>query len=219
MCTINIRSIQHFMYCPRRWGLLEINDDWAENIHVIKANLMHRRVHNGDHDYSSKTKKVISALTVYNDELDIFGVIDCIEFKRNKNGYYIQELDDIFNIAIVEYKPTKPKDDEFWSTDAIQVFAQKLCVDYVFQCDSEAYIYYSDVRRRSKLPFKELYDDYLREINGYLENMRKYKFNNIIPKIRKEQKCSGCSLKYLCLPKTKNIDIKKQILSTLGDEV
>ena len=153
MSTVNIRSIQHFMYCPRRWGLLEINDDWAENFHVIKANLMHERVHSGDHEYSSKNKKVISSLSVYNDELDIYGVIDCVEFKRDKNGTFIKELDDKFRVTIVEYKPTKPKDRDFWPSDAIQVFAQKLCVDYVFQCDSEAYIYYADVRRRSLLPF------------------------------------------------------------------
>ena len=29
--TINIRDIQHYMYCPRRFALLEVNDDWAEN--------------------------------------------------------------------------------------------------------------------------------------------------------------------------------------------
>ena len=56
MCTINIRSIQHFMYCKRRWGLLEINNDWEENVLVIKANLIHENVHSKEHDYSSKQK-------------------------------------------------------------------------------------------------------------------------------------------------------------------
>lgn len=28
--TINIRCIQHYMYCPRRFALLELNDDWQE---------------------------------------------------------------------------------------------------------------------------------------------------------------------------------------------
>ena len=37
--TINIRDIQHYMYCPRRFALLEVNDDWAENAFVVKANL------------------------------------------------------------------------------------------------------------------------------------------------------------------------------------
>ena len=38
--TINIRAIQHYMYCPRRFALLELNCDWAENAFVVKANLM-----------------------------------------------------------------------------------------------------------------------------------------------------------------------------------
>lgn len=219
MCTVNIRSIQHFMYCPRRWGLLEINDDWTENVHVIKGNLMHKRVHSGEHDYSSKNKKVFSSLSVYNDDLDIYGVIDCVEFRRNSNGYFIEELEGFFDVVIVEYKPTKPKDRDFWPSDAIQVFAQKLCIDYVFACNSEACIYYGDVRRRSELPFKEYYEDYLKEINGYLELMRTYKSKNEIPRIRKNQKCSGCSLEFLCLPKTKSISIKSQILSTMGDTI
>jgi len=218
MCTVNIRSIQHFMYCPRRWGLLEINNDWVENIHVVKANLMHKRVHDGEHDFSSLNKRVISSLSVYNDQLDIYGVIDCVEFERNNKGYFIKELDDKYKIKVVEYKPTKPKDRDFWPSDAIQVFAQKLCVDYVFQCDSEAYIYYADVRRRSKLPFNSYYEDYLKQITRYLEEIRYYISKNEIPQIKKGQKCSGCSFGYLCLPEAKSIDLKKHILSMLeGD--
>ena len=30
--TINIRQIQHYMYCLRRFALLELNDDWSELI-------------------------------------------------------------------------------------------------------------------------------------------------------------------------------------------
>ena len=43
--TINIRAIQHYMYCPRRFALLELNCDWAENAFVVKANLMLSLIH------------------------------------------------------------------------------------------------------------------------------------------------------------------------------
>ena len=36
---IAIRSIQHYMYCPHRWGLLEIDKAWAENFFVTKGAL------------------------------------------------------------------------------------------------------------------------------------------------------------------------------------
>ena len=53
---ITIRSIQHYLYCSHRWGLLEIDKAWAENAFVTKANLMHDRVHDPDRSYVSKGK-------------------------------------------------------------------------------------------------------------------------------------------------------------------
>lgn len=217
MCTINIRSIQHFMYCQRRWGLLEINNDWNENVQVVIANLMHEKVHSKEHDFSNKSKKVMSSLSVYNDELDIYGVLDCVEFTKDKNGVYINQLNDKYKVKIIEYKPTKPKNNDFWETDAIQVFAQKLCIDYVFKCDSEAYIYYSDVRRRVELPFSAEYERYKNQILEYLSSIRYYLSKSEIPKIRRGQKCSGCSLEDICMPKCGISDTKRQILSLLED--
>ena len=37
---INIRTIQHYMYCPRRFGLLEIENAWVENVSVVLANII-----------------------------------------------------------------------------------------------------------------------------------------------------------------------------------
>lgn len=56
---IAIRSIQHYLYCPHRWGLLEIDKAWAENIFVTKANLMHKRVHDPKKNYISRGKKFL----------------------------------------------------------------------------------------------------------------------------------------------------------------
>lgn len=217
MCVVNIRSIQHFMYCPRRWGLLEINNDWAENVYVIKANLIHEKVHSGEHDYSSKSKKVCSSVAVYNDELDIYGIVDCVEFVKNSSGAFIQELNDNYNIRIIEYKPTKPKKEEFLPTDAIQVFAQKLCLDFIFKCDSEAYLYYADVRRRVKLPFQERHNEYYNQLTGYLCEIRNYLAKHNVPPIKKGQNCNGCSLSDICIPKCSKSDVRKQIMSLLED--
>ena len=66
--TINIRDIQHYMYCPRRFALLEVNDDWAENAFVVKANLLHENVHSGERNFENKRKIVRSDVSVYNDD-------------------------------------------------------------------------------------------------------------------------------------------------------
>ncbi len=56
--------------------------DWAENAFVVKANLMHERVHDGSHNFSDHKKVVRSSVTLYNDlpAYNLYGVADCIEF-------------------------------------------------------------------------------------------------------------------------------------------
>lgn len=208
---INIRTLQHYMYCPRRYGLLELNCDWAENAFVAKANIMHQRVHSGEHSFNSQSKIVQSSVSIYNDEYNIFGVADCIEFIKDKNGTFIPELGGNFKVRIIEYKPKPPKKDDYHLEDAIQVFAQKLCADYIWKCDSEAYIYYSETRKRVKLPFDTEYDYYnellLQQISGIKEIIK----TGAIPAKRKSQKCTGCSLKDSCFSKSKLISIQNII--------
>lgn len=219
--TVNIRNIQHFMYCPRRYSLLEINDDWSENYYVIKANLLHEHVHDGSHDYSSSEKLVRSNITVYNDlpEYDLFGVIDCVEFVKDKSGIKIDGLDGTFRIRIIEYKPRAPKAGGFNETDAIQVFAQKICADSIWGCDCEAYLYYSDTRKRVKLPFDEEYQKYDELLKNILSEIRSIRETKIIPPRKKSQKCSGCSMSDVCFAKNANYSVKSAVMGMKGELV
>lgn len=119
--TINIRQVQHYMYCPRRFALLEVNDDWAENAFVVKANLMHEAVHNGSHKFSSASTVSRSSVAVYNDDepYDLFGIADCIEFVKKSGGVQIHGLQGEYAVKIIEYKPKQPQDGGFHESDAI----------------------------------------------------------------------------------------------------
>lgn len=202
---ISIRSIQHYMYCPHRWGLLEIDKAWAENAFVTKANLMHNRVHDAERNYVSRGKKVYTSVPVYNDldKYNLYGITDCLEITKDKNGISIDGSEEKCNICIVEYKPTKPKNEEYREEDLMQVFAQKICVDFVFGGDCDAVLYYADVKKRIKLPLKENYEVYDRQLIKLLKEMRTNLEQGLIPSIRKGQKCSGCSMKDLCMPSVK----------------
>ena len=193
--TINIRSIQHYLYCAHRWGLLEIDKAWSENYFVTRANLLHERVHDPKRKYVSKDKKVYSAVEVYNDSepYRIYGVVDSLEIAINNQS----------KITIVEYKPTKPKNCDFNYDDAMQIFAQKICIDNIFSCDCEGYLYFTDVKKRVKLPLKEEYNSFNTHLQKILKEMRAYRQKGQIPPIQKSQKCSGCSLKNICMPKLK----------------
>lgn len=40
-----ISGIQHFKFCRRQWALIHIEQQWAENVHTVVGDLMHKRVH------------------------------------------------------------------------------------------------------------------------------------------------------------------------------
>lgn len=103
---ITIRSIQHYLYCPHRWGLIEINDCWAENIFVTKANFLHERVHDPDKKYSLRGKKVFTSVPIYNDleQYNLYGVADCIEASKSGKGVLLPGYEDGYKLCIVEYK-------------------------------------------------------------------------------------------------------------------
>ncbi len=204
---ITLRSIQHYLYCPHRWGLMEIDKAWAENVYVTKANLMHERVHDPQKNYTMRGKKVFTSVPVYNDlePYNLYGVTDCLELTRDDAGISIDGGEEKYHISIVEYKPTKPKNLEYRDDDLMQVFAQKVCVDYVFGGDCDGLIYYADVKKRIALPLRENFKGYDAQLRVTLEEMRKYLSEGKIPTIRKGQKCSGCSMKDLCMPSIKPI--------------
>lgn len=213
--TINIRDIQHYLYCPRRFALLSLNCDWSENAAVVKANLMHSHVHDGSHSFSDRRKVVRSDLPVYHDapEYDLYGVTDCIEFLRDDSGVPVPELKGTYQVRVIEYKPRAPKDVPYHETDAIQVFAQKICADFVWHCDSEAYLYYADIRKRVKLPFDTEYARYDELLKRLLNEMRGVLDAHEIPQRKKGQHCSGCSLAERCFPKPQRGTVREQIMA------
>lgn len=217
MESINIRTIQHYLYCAHRWGLLEINQQWRENSLVVKANLIHTLVDNKKHSYVTKDKTVLSSVAVFNDDLDIYGIVDCLEFLKSKNGAYIPSLKDNFNLSIVEYKPTKPKDGPFIESEKFQLFAQKLCVDSMFGCNCKTFIYYADTRKRIEVDFLEDSALNLATLQETLSQIRANLKAGTIPSKQRTQKCSGCSLVDICLPKTPKYNFKQEILSKLEE--
>ncbi len=202
---IAIRSIQHFLYCPHRWGLMEIDCAWAENMFVTKANILHNRVHNPKNTYSLPSKKCFTSVPVFNDDsrYNIYGVTDCLEISGSQ-------------MCIVEHKPTKPKDKDFNFDDLMQVFAQKICVDYVFGGDCDGVLYYADKKVRVKLPLKKNFTQYNDILIETLAKMREYRRRGEIPKIGQNQNCNGCSMRDMCMPKIKkSLSVREMIKTVL----
>lgn len=209
---VSIRELQHYLYCPHRWGLISIDCSWAENYFVTKADLLHQRVHDPDRSYAAKGRQVLTSVAVYNDALGLYGITDCIELAPDPEGVEIRGLTGRYRLTIVEYKPTQPNEKKYNDDDLIQVFAQKLCVDSIFRCTCDGVIYYADAKKRVKLPLKKNYRQYFDEVESVLKAIRYNRQNGIIPPIKTDQKCNGCSFKEICLPHTdRSADFQKML--------
>lgn len=215
---ITIRSIQHYLYCPRRYGLLEINRDWQENALVVKGNLVHERVHSGEHSYSDKNGFCRSNVDLYNDELEIYGTADCIEFEKSDKADYSPLLGGRYIIRVIEYKPSKPKSAHAEQADMIQCFAQKVCADSIFGVGCECLLYYSDTRRRVKLPFDTEYDKYYSMLTELLGKMREVLDSGVIPAKKKGQSCGGCSIDGVCMPNAAKYSVREEIRRIAEEE-
>ena len=193
----NIRSVQQYLYCPHRWGLMEIDCSWAENVFVCKGNLVHENVDTGK-CLSSRNAIVERAVRVYNDDWGLFVIIDCLELRRSASGCFIEKYGGRFETAIVEYKVRSPKTGDFRHEDGMQLLAQKICADAIFKTDCKTFFYYADTRKRVGAEFHV--EDYT-FLKATLAEMNALREASVIPPVRKGQYCSGCSLKDICMPK------------------
>ncbi|HPG92011.1 MAG TPA: CRISPR-associated protein Cas4 [Clostridia bacterium] len=209
---IQLRNFQHYLYCPKRWGLMNINCDWQSNAFVAFGDLIHTRVDNEKLVTVTQNKITERAVVVYNDFYKLIGKIDALELTRSQQGVFVPKYNDKFHFAIVEYKKAKPKNaNDYAMDDAVQMYGQKLCVDEIFGCGAKMYLYYCDIKKRVmvkadeilKDTFFKVYDDIIYALN-----------NNVIPQKESDQHCGGCSLADVCLPKcyAKDKSIKKMIL-------
>lgn len=122
---VSLRMIQHYMYCPRRFALLELNQDWAENAAVVNANILHETVHSDKPRYMPKGVIAENSVTVWNDEYSLLGVCDCVEFVPDKNGIEIAEHGGRYRVRLVEFKLPHPKA-RLYPSDAIRLRTEAL---------------------------------------------------------------------------------------------
>lgn len=193
----DIRSVQQYLYCPHRWGLIETDCSWAENAFVCKGNIAHENVDAGK-SLSTRNAIVERSVKVYNDDWGLFGVIDCLELRRSAAGCYLEKYGERFELTIVEYKVRSPKTGDYRYEDGMQLLAQKICVDSIFATDCKTFFYYTDTRRRIRAQFGEEDYAFLRKTLAEMDGLREI---SAIPPIRKGQYCGGCSLKDICIPK------------------
>ena len=200
-----ISGIQHFEFCRRQWALIHIEQQWAENVHTVVGELMHKKVHDPYLQEKRKDVLYVRALPVSSRIMGVSGECDMVEFHKAEDGITLFGHRGLYTVYPVEYKKGKPKESE---EDILQLVAQVMCLEEMFSTNiSEGAIFYGETRRRESIAIT---NQLRTKVNEMFSEMYQYYDRKYTPKVKWSKKCNGCSLKDICLPKMGKAGSAKQ---------
>ena len=199
---IPIRMLQHYAYCPRRWWLLQAAGAWRDNALTVKSELSHARVHAGGQLERRNGVRQLGGVTVYSEELQIYGKVDLLELRETPGGC---------EACLIEYKPTAPKT-QLHRAARLQIYAQYRCLREAYGDDVKAFVYYADTRKRHELRFNAADEAILRDT---IAAITEFTESGAEPPNTCGESCAGCSLADICMPVTNMRGVKEEILASI----
>lgn len=190
-----LSGIKHFKFCRRRWALIHLEQQWAENALTTDGHLMHETVH--DPGFTEKRGALLLSrgMLVKSDRLMIRGVCDMVELIQSPEGVPIAGRPGKYRIYPVEYKRGRPDDSD---ADIWHLCAQALCLEEMFVIDiPEGAIYYGETRKRLVVA---LTDELKNQVRAAVSEMHDLLIRGHTPKVKPKKACQGCSLREICNP-------------------
>lgn len=191
LATVYLSRLQHYLFCPRQFALIELEDVWIENILTAQGQVLHQRV-NEQASTSRGSVRIVRALPLANQNLGIEGIADVVELHKNHDGSE--------QPYPIEYKRGKPKAHR---ADEVQLCAQALCLEEMFNCKVlNGALFYGQTHRRQQITF----DDELRQLTQQaIEACRQLIRSGVTPEpVYSTKTCNACSLKDACHPQKFN---------------
>lgn len=196
---LQLSGIQHFAFCPRQWGLIHLEQQWAENLFTTEGHFLHEKV---DNPYIFETRGiciVARAVPIVSYRLGLSGKADVIEYLFVEDSGNAVELEGhcgYWRPFPVEYKRGRPKQDD---RDAVQLCAQAMCLEEMHGIRIEnGYIYYGQIRHRISVDFNMVLRSRVEELT---QKMHEIFLKGETPSVPAGANCKLCSLVDLCMPK------------------
>lgn len=190
-----LSGIKHFKFCRRRWALVHIEQQWAENALTADGHIMHEAVH--DAGFTEKRGRLLlsRAMPVKSESLRLSGVCDMVELIEAPNGVTISGRPGKYIIYPVEYKRGRPDEN---GADVWHLCAQVLCLEEMFVTDiPEGAIYYGELHRRKTI---SITDELRAEVRAAAAEMHQLFRRGHTPQVSPQKACVGCSMREICNP-------------------
>lgn len=189
--------LSQYGYCPRRCGLLALEQLWSENAETASGRAEHARVHTARQEHRGD-KILLYETGVFSRSLGVSGKCDCVEAWADPDGAPIPYGEGRFRLYPIEYKHGLVREEEEY---LIQLCAQAICLEEQFSCTiCEGAIFYIDAHRRFPVTLsRELREKTMETAR----NVRELLTSQELPPAKCSAKCQKCSMAELCQPKLK----------------
>lgn len=146
--------------------------------------------------------------------MGVSGICDIVEFKRSKDGVFIRQFNDTFEVTPIEYKRGKAKKDE---SDILQVVSQVMCLEEMLVCSIEkGALFYGQTKKRMEVPVTA---ELRQRVSDIFAEMHQYYERGYTPRVKKSRACSSCSLKDVCLPELEQVkSARDYVQRCIGEE-
>jgi CRISPR-associated exonuclease Cas4 len=179
---VMLSALQHFVYCPRQFALIHLEQVWQENIYTLRGMRVHERVDTPTHELIEGVR-VERSLSLVSHQHQLRGIADVVEFLADGTPYP------------VEYKvgARKAKD-----ADMVQLCAQAMCLEEMLGRSVPAgALFYSKSKRRKVVEF----DAGLRSlVSETVRQIQELWVTQVMPRPVADARCDDCSLVEACMP-------------------
>ncbi len=209
---VQLSGIQHFIFCRRQWGLINIAQVWEENFLTAEGRIMHDRAH--DPFIKEKRNDVIisRAMPVISRRMGVTGECDVVKFTKADDGITLNGREGKFKVCPIEYKRGSPKADD---SDRIQLTAQAMCLEEMLLCRiDEGALFYGETRRRERV---EITDELRAKTEKAFREMHDDLRFGRIAAPESHVHCGACSLKDACMPKLARLSVSDYIRLNVED--
>lgn len=180
--VVMISALQHYSYCPRQCALIHVEQVFDENLYTLRGRRVHERADLPEPDVESGVH-VERALPLFSERLGLLGKADVVEFSASGAPYP------------VEYKAGSARS---WGHDELQLCAQALCLEEMFEAEVvEGALYRHASRSRSPIVFDA---ELRRRVEEATARVREILSRSELPPPVADARCKNCSLIDACMP-------------------
>ncbi|MDO4320137.1 MAG: CRISPR-associated protein Cas4 [Bacteroidales bacterium] len=213
---LRLSGIQHFVFCPRQWALIHLEQAWIDNNLTMEGSLLHDRVDNpATRETNGSDIITLRGFRLVSENLGLSGIADAVEikpFRSAPKGKAALLRSKLYSAMPVEYKRGRRKISD---CDRIQTAAQAMILEEILGISIDtAAIFYWQERHREYINISTK----LREDVRYISSMmHQIDSTHIIPSAEKKSACRSCSMVDLCMPDISRKSADKYLKESLTE--